>query len=297
MTQNDPTQGFRVTARRQDEPTAMIFPRNAFTLIELLVVIAIIAILAALLLPALAGAKDLARRIHCISNEKQLTLAWALYPVDHRERLALNGAATRGVTPDPYLWIYGGNHGDPQTLTNADYLVSPKHALFAAYVRTVGIYNCPGDRSRWPLWNAAGSLVMVYELRSYCLNSYLGTPPGNVQSPIATNAAYQRFFKTSQLARVSTADLFAFIDGNPASICTPAFGVDMVGETFIHYPSSFHRGGGVVSFADGHVEPHKWRDARTRKALPPGSGYIPHGDPSPGNLDLKWIRDHTTVRN
>ena len=173
-----------------------------------------------------------------------------------------------------------------------DYLVSTKHALFAAYARTVGIYKCPADRSLWPVGGK-----MVYELRSYCLNSYLGTPAGNVQSPIVTNAAYLRLFKTSQLARLSTADLFVFIDGNPASICTPAFGVDMVGETFIHYPSSFHRGGGVVSFADGHVEPHKWLDARTRKALPTSSPYIPHGDPSPGNLDLKWIRDHTTVRN
>ncbi len=292
MTQNDPTQGFRATTRWHDEPASIVSQRHGFTLIELLVVIAIIAILAALLLPALAGAKDLARRIHCIGNEKQLTLAWALYPVDNHEKLALNGAATLGLATYPYLWIYGSNHGDPQTLTNSDYLVSPRYALFSQYLRTTEIYKCPADRSLWPL-----NGKLVYEMRSYCMNSYLGTPPGNVQSPIATNAAYLSFFKSSQLARVSTADLFVFIDGNPASICTPAFGVDMVGETFIHYPSSFHRGGGVVSFADGHVEPHKWLDARTRKGLPTTSPYIPHGDPSPGNQDLKWIRDHTTVRN
>jgi hypothetical protein len=53
---------------------------------------------------------------------------------------------------------------------------------------------------------------------------------------------------------------------------------------------------GVVSFGDGHVEPHKWLDARTKKGLPGGAAYIPHNDPSPNNPDLKWIRERTTVR-
>jgi prepilin-type processing-associated H-X9-DG protein len=86
------------------------------------------------------------------------------------------------------------------------------------------------------------------------------------------------------------------MDVNPASICTPAFGVDMSLQTFIHYPSSLHGGLGVVSFADSHVESHKWLDARTRIGLPSGQQYIPHNDPSPNNQDLRWIGERTTSR-
>src|SRR5215471_7524783 len=87
---------------------------HGFTLIELLVVIAIIAILAALLLPVLARAKNHARRIQCTNNEKQLILTWNLYSMDNREQLVPNGGGP--ARSAPYLWVLGGNHGDPQTL-------------------------------------------------------------------------------------------------------------------------------------------------------------------------------------
>ena len=290
MFQNSSTRSFWTTTRLPGEPQGNSVPARAFTLVELLVVIAIIATLSAILLPALSQAMHVARRIQCVNNEKQMSLAWAMYPVDNRERLVANGSSgSAGITN---LWVYGGNHGSPETLTNIAYLVSSDYALFAAYLRTVPIYKCPADRSRWPL---RGTSIDVLELRSYAMNTYLGTPAINVQPPIATNSAYRMYFKTSELAASLSANRFVFIDVNPASICTPAFGVDMSQNTFIHYPSSFHRGMGVVSFVDGHVESHKWMDPRTKKALPPGSQYIPHGDPSPNNQDLKWICERTTV--
>lgn len=268
------------------KPRGRVCP--GFTLIELLVVIAVIAILAAMLLPALARAKDHARRIQCVNNHKQLVLAWALYSGDNVERLVLNGGLD-GSAPgvSPYLWVYGGNHGDEQTLTNSQYLVGPKFALFAPYNRAMQIYKCPADRT---LWSLRGRMVM--ELRSYSMNCYLGTPAKNVQRPLTQTSAYRVYMKSSALATDSPVNRFVFMDVHPSSICTPGFGVDFFTDVFIHYPSSLHRGMGVVSFADTHVESHKWSDPRTRKSVL----VSPHEEYSPGNQDLRWIREQTSSR-
>jgi prepilin-type processing-associated H-X9-DG protein len=112
--------------------------------------------------------------------------------------------------------------------------------------------------------------------------------------PIDLIPACRVYMRSSDLAIDSPANRFVFMDVNPASICTPGFGVDMSLETFIHYPSSLHGGLGVVSFADNHVESHKWLDGRTRIGLPRGQQYIPHGQASPNNQDLRWIGQRTT---
>jgi hypothetical protein len=117
-----------------------------------------------------------------------------------------------------------------------------------------------------------------------------------VEAPLALNSAYKTYLHSSDLNWGGVANRFVFLDVNPGSICTPGFGVEMTRDEFVHYPSAFHKGSGVIAYADTHVEARKWLDARTKKSLTSGADRIPHHDSSVGNKDLQWIRDRATVR-
>jgi len=260
---------------------------RAFTLIELLVVVAIIAILAAMLLPALAKAKAHAKKIHCLSNQRQLALTWVIYAGDNRDQVALNGG---GTVPDPrrLLWVLGDNHLFAPPFVDQRYLVDEGYAAFGAYLKTASLYKCPADASM-----ARTVSPPMPKIRSVAMNAYLGT----AQSSIQISPGYLIVQKMAQLNQLGPAKTFLLQDVLPENLCYPAFIVNMPGsgETMFHIPSSQHSRGGVVSFCDGHVEWHRWVDARTRPAVPAG-GLVAHGTAASGSPDLAWIRDRTTVK-
>lgn len=256
---------------------------GAFTLVELLVVIAIIAILAALLFPALSRGKAAAKRIQCTNNQKQLATVSILYAGDNNDSLPAVGQNDPPSTTLK-LWIQGA-FVYPEANTNSAYILDPKYALFANYLHTIQTYVCPADP---PTVLVSGRSYP--KLRSYSMNAYVGWT-GHWDNRLS--ADYTVFSKMSQVVPSLASGLFLFTDVNPKSICWPYYGVQMKEDAFLLFPGNAHNRGDMVSFADGHVERHQWLDPRTITAYSPN--YHAHNDPSPGNIDLKWLRQHTSV--
>jgi prepilin-type N-terminal cleavage/methylation domain-containing protein len=258
--------------------------RAAFTLIELLVVIAIIAILASLLLPTLASAKSQAYRIQCINNLRQLSQIWTIYASDHDERFVANGDGESVNS-----WVVGSFKAHPLDSTNSSMLLDNRHSLFAPYLKSTSLYKCPADRS------PGTSTTQAYlRVRSYGMNSYLGWE-GPMFRGMPNAVRYKMVKKMAHITQPSPANLLVFQEVNPDSICRPCFGVYMsptAPPRFLHIPASYHNRSGVNTFADGHVESHRWVDPRT---ISPGKiDYHSHSYFSPGNPDISWIQARTT---
>jgi len=263
----------------------------AFTLIELLVVIAIIAILAALLLPALSTAKGKAHRVQCISNLKQVSLAGQLYTDDNDGRFAANGFSVAPVPNVNPMWVMGTEHIFPADFGKTNFLLDPQYALFASYIRTPTIYRCPADRTTVSI----GGQV-IPRVRTYSLNCYFAWQVG-LGNPI--NPAYYEFNQISDLAAVNTAETYTFVDTAPLNVCFSAFTIYLGSPTYFwHRPSVEHNLSGALAYAEGHADARRWRDPDTIKAARDGGigdgAHFTIGTTS--NPDFKWLQDHATSR-
>jgi prepilin-type N-terminal cleavage/methylation domain-containing protein/prepilin-type processing-associated H-X9-DG protein len=250
--------------------------RSAFTLIELLVVIAIIAILAAMLLPALSKAKSKGQGISCLSNLKQLQLCWMMYAADFNDQIVYNNSNGAGEPPG---WVSGWLP-TPVDATNVNYLKPPYGKLWD-YNRSLGIYKCPADRSMAK--EADGKFYP--RVRSVSMN---GNMNGNSWYTEQTKNTHFTFRKTTEIVRPSPSMAFVFLDEHPDEIDDGYFlvFVDKKGA-WANVPANYHNGACGFSFADGHVEIKKWRDSDTLAAHPPASPMGPH--------DVPWVQVRTTT--
>ncbi len=266
--------------------------KAGFTLIELLVVIAIIAILAALLLPALARAKSQARSIQCMSNKKQLVTAMHVYCTDFADHLPINydyhdDGTTYFSTPP---WCAGWmDWTTSQQNTNIQYLTSPLVASFGSYAANqVGIYWCPTD---FYLSSSQRSERWSHRVRSVAMDAALGDGP---KFNFGWSPPFWWAKKLSDITKPGPSDSWAFIDEHPDSIddsilYTNPYETNGTG-TFTELPAANHDGGCGIGFADGHAEIHIWKNPQTAHPI---TYSVQNQISVTGNQDLTYLALHT----
>ena len=230
--------------RRNGRPALKRGGRCAFTLVELLVVIGIIAVLIAILMPALTRARDQSLRVKCMANLKSLTHAWMMYAGDNKGKLVSAETAQPNLAGGyPGGWVWEGPSLDA---------ITSGHLY--PYLKNVEVYQCPADF----VLDKDGPRKGQVRARSYSINCYLYGEPN-----AAWPAYYNRVKRIASVAR--SAEVFCFIEELDYRGWNQGSFVIADSYNFVDYPPSWHLRGATLSFADGHCEAWQWSDPKTTK--------------------------------
>ena len=297
-------------------------PRLGFTLVELSVVLATLAVLAALLYPALAATHPDSQAFQCLNNQRQIILAWQMYATDNHDVLPPNDWYSGGGSPVafmkglPFSWNWLAGEMDQVVIntqaTNTDFLTNPLYSALAIYNHSAGTYHCPADTS---VVTGIGSRVRSVSMNATVgsvwnhPNQTAGIVPGG---PLPANfldgggwngsglSKYWRTYnKLGGMIHPAPARLFVITDENPFSIAGLAFSTSMgvpdvngnaTSAYIINTPASYHSGAVTMSFADGHSELHKWLGSTIK--ITQAKSLYNAGD---SLQDLQWLQARTTA--
>ena len=299
----------RVLSTAKKPSAAWLTVKGGFTLIEMLAVIAIIATLAAILLPALAGARERSRGIYCVNNTRQLTLAWQLYADDHEGILPYNLVMAGTSLRTNLNWV---NNVMDWTVLNSDNtnLATITEASLGSYVASMtAIYHCPSDHALSAEQGAAG---WNQRIRSYSMNAMVGNAGvASISGQNVNNPGYRQFFKIDQIPH--PVDIFIFLDEHPDSIddgyfinrdaesSNTGWGANSVTPVeWRNLPASYHNRSAAFSFADGHASLHRWVNPTTVLPAAANVTSLPiqiSQTSSDANADFDWVIDHMSIAN
>jgi prepilin-type N-terminal cleavage/methylation domain-containing protein/prepilin-type processing-associated H-X9-DG protein len=293
--------------------------RGAFTLIELLVVVAIIAILAALLLPALKNAKEQSKGIQCMSNQRQMALGWKMYAQENREYVVLASLDPNNTLKlNAYVWTKQEEDFTANSY-NYDPTVDITIGPLYPYINSYMVYRCPSDTSMVHSNSSAGQLVP--RVRSISMNFFFGGFGGQGASEgsgvSSWGVLYPVYLKTTDLIPSQSPGpsmTWVFIDERPDCINWGNYLTDMEGDSPSDpgsyqfdqdMPGTYHNRSAGFAFADGHSELVHWHDYRTTPPIP-GSvstgSFVGGGPASPNPLpaqydeDVRWLQLHTVTK-
>ena len=299
--------------------------RAGFTLIELLVVIAIIAILAALLLPALSTAKARAQAVNCMSNAKQMAAAITMYTGDNNDWFPPN--PDEGLTTPGFTWCAGqGQIGGAQEF-NPDVLKDTTMTLIAPYTAAnVGIFRCPSD-PRFGTYQGSNPALAgrtVPSARTVSMNQGVGCvdaywernndngahsaaagwvptdgpwlgggprPSNRHDNPWAT------FGKLTEFRAMGASMVFLTVDESHFSINDAGLAVsaDPAVPKWVDFPGTYHNNACGLSFCDGRAEVHKWKGTSVKlNAMPSGQVIVPNTVTD--MYDWNWLWTHATIK-